>query len=307
MSNPKISVIVPVYNVEKYLRRCVDSILAQTFTDFELLLIDDGSTDKSGEICDEYGRIDGRVRVFHQENGGVSKARNVGLDHAKGEWMTFCDSDDYVNEIWLSAFMEESEEYDVVVSGFYFVSNNMQDPFVISIDSNIPADVADVLNSHNNFGFLWCKCFRRAIIEKYRIRFDESFSFLEDEVFVCYYWKFISKVKVVGISTYFYMAPNFVNKYGDIDCFKAYLNLLKKYNQITDKKNSISLLKYSTCCYRYMLRSYGGNRYREGLERLKALSQITPKRYLPIRIKSITTWNYLFWHLFLIIYTLKSK
>lgn len=82
--NPKISVIVPVYNAEKYLNRCIDSILAQTFTDFELLLINDGSKDKSGEICDEYSKKDIRVKVFHKENGGASSARNVGLDNARG-------------------------------------------------------------------------------------------------------------------------------------------------------------------------------------------------------------------------------
>lgn len=81
MSFPKISVIVPVYNVEQYLPRCIDSILSQTFTDFELLLIDDGSTDKSGMICDEYAKKDNRIRVFHKKNGGVSSARNVGLDN----------------------------------------------------------------------------------------------------------------------------------------------------------------------------------------------------------------------------------
>lgn len=87
--NPKISVIVPVYNAEKYLHRCIDSILAQTFADFELLLIDDGSTDKSGEICDEYADKDARIRVFHKANGGVSSARNVGLDNALGEYICF--------------------------------------------------------------------------------------------------------------------------------------------------------------------------------------------------------------------------
>ena len=94
--NPKISVIVPVYNVEKYLHRCVDSILAQTFNDFELLLIDDGSKDKSGAICDEYAAKDSRVRVFHKENGGVSSARNLGLENAKGDWIIFIDSDDWI-------------------------------------------------------------------------------------------------------------------------------------------------------------------------------------------------------------------
>ena len=83
---PQISVIVPVYNTEKYLHRCIDSILSQTFTDFEVLLIDDGSTDSSGEICDEYAAKDSRVRVFHKENGGVSSERNMGLDNAYGEY-----------------------------------------------------------------------------------------------------------------------------------------------------------------------------------------------------------------------------
>ena len=96
MNNPKVSVIVPVYNVEKLLQRCIDSILAQTFTDFELLLIDDGSKDKSGEICDEYAAKDSRIRVFHKQNGGVSTARNLGIDKAQGEWIYFVDSDDIV-------------------------------------------------------------------------------------------------------------------------------------------------------------------------------------------------------------------
>lgn len=102
--NPKISVIVPVYNTEKYLHRCIDSILAQTFTDFELLLIDDGSKDNSGTICDEYAAKDSRVRVFHKENGGVSSARNLGLDNAKGEWISFVDSDDYTDSYFLENF-----------------------------------------------------------------------------------------------------------------------------------------------------------------------------------------------------------
>lgn len=96
MSTPKISVIVPVYNVEQYLPRCIDSILDQTFTDFELLLIDDGSKDKSGEICDNYAKKDSRIRVFHKENGGVSSARNLGLDNVWGNYIVFIDADDHL-------------------------------------------------------------------------------------------------------------------------------------------------------------------------------------------------------------------
>ena len=95
---PKLSVIVPVYNTEKYLRECIDSILAQTFTDFELILVDDGSTDKSGAICDEYCRLDDRIRVIHQNNGGVTVARKRGVELSSGEYVTFVDSDDWIDK-----------------------------------------------------------------------------------------------------------------------------------------------------------------------------------------------------------------
>ena len=93
----KVSIIVPVYKVEQYLARCIDSILAQTYKDWELLLIDDGSPDRSGFICDEYATKDPRIRVFHKENGGVSSARNIGIESSHGEWIYFLDSDDYVS------------------------------------------------------------------------------------------------------------------------------------------------------------------------------------------------------------------
>ena len=89
MNNPKISIIIPVYNVEKYLIRCIESILMQTYREFEVLLEDDGSSDSSRTICDKYSEIDSRIRVFHKENGGVSSARNFGLNKAKGEWILF--------------------------------------------------------------------------------------------------------------------------------------------------------------------------------------------------------------------------
>ena len=93
---PRVSVIVPVYNVKPYLKRCVDSIIVQSFVDFELILVDDGSTDGSGEICDTYARADGRVQVLHKPNGGLSDARNHGLDRARGAYITFIDSDDLI-------------------------------------------------------------------------------------------------------------------------------------------------------------------------------------------------------------------
>lgn len=125
MNNPKVSVIVPVYNVEKLLQRCIDSILAQTFTDFELLLIDDGSKDKSGEICDEYAAKDSRIRVFHKQNGGVSTARNIGIDKAQGEWIYFVDSDDIVLPSALGTFCSLIySDSELVMAGFYTSDEN---------------------------------------------------------------------------------------------------------------------------------------------------------------------------------------
>lgn len=113
---PSISVIVPVYNAEMSLRQCIDSILGQSYKDFELLLIDDGSKDNSPSICDEYAAKDNRVKVFHKINGGVSSARNLGLENALGEWITFIDADDYITDGYFDAIDERDE--DILIKGY---------------------------------------------------------------------------------------------------------------------------------------------------------------------------------------------
>lgn len=118
VNSPKVSIIVPVYNVEKYLHRCVDSILLQTFTDFELLLIDDGSTDKSVDICDKYALKDSRIRVFHKKNGGVSSARNLGIKKSSGVYILFVDSDDYLSPSHLNNYIKYIGNYEIVYQGY---------------------------------------------------------------------------------------------------------------------------------------------------------------------------------------------
>ena len=113
MTQPQISIIVPVYNSEKYLGACIDSILAQSYRDFELILVDDGSRDSSPRICDDYAQKDSRVKVIHKANGGVSAARNDGLDIAKGEYVTFIDSDDWVEGEYLET-LSKFGKYDIV-------------------------------------------------------------------------------------------------------------------------------------------------------------------------------------------------
>lgn len=130
----KVSVIIPVYNVEKYLARCLDSVLCQTFRNFEVLLVDDGSTDTSGNICDRYGEIDSRVRVFHKVNGGLSDARNYALGYIKGDYVAFIDSDDYVNEKYLEILVSNAINYKADVS----ICNYRR---VGEVDANIHEDI----------------------------------------------------------------------------------------------------------------------------------------------------------------------
>ena len=127
---PVISVIVPVYKVEPYLHQCLDSVLAQSFTDFELILIDDGSPDNCGAICDEYAARDSRIYVIHQENAGQGKARNVGMDRASGKYLIFLDSDDYWLPTTLEALYTEAErnQTQVLVFGAMPFWDGMEEP-----------------------------------------------------------------------------------------------------------------------------------------------------------------------------------
>ena len=117
---PKVSIIVPIYNSETHLSRCIDSILAQTYSDFELILVNDGSIDNSGKICDEYAQKDSRIIVIHKENGGTSSARNIGLEKSHGEYITFVDSDDTIYPNYLCTF---SYNADFEVAGLETIGN----------------------------------------------------------------------------------------------------------------------------------------------------------------------------------------
>ena len=218
-TTPKISVIVPVYNTEKYLRRCIDSILSQTFTDFELLLIDEGSKDSSGAICDDYAAKDKRVRVFHKENGGVSSARNLGLDNANGEWITFVDSDDWVYPCWLENYniLEYGVKYDMICQGFYAtkslsLDDATQTDFGINFEGCID-EMLELMFKKYILGYVWCKAFRFDIIKKSFIRFYDTIKLCEDEVFILQYAQYCNKCMSVDQAGYVYTPPNWEQKY----------------------------------------------------------------------------------------------
>lgn len=190
---PKITIIIPVYKVEQYIRQCLDSIFAQTFVDWECLLIDDGSPDNSGVICDDYAKKDSRFRVIHKENGGVSSARNIGLDYAKGELISFIDSDDTVNNQFLSYLLELLGDNDIASGGYNKLHRSElkdQDFDYKSIMKlTIKESIVDFYRPYNyKFNaYIVDKIFKRSIIDENKIRFREDIHIKEDGLFLMQY------------------------------------------------------------------------------------------------------------------------
>lgn len=179
----KVSIIVPVYNSEKYLDKCITSILRQTFEDFELILIDDGSSDKSALICDAYAKGDQRITAIHIPNGGVSNARNQGMDMARGEYMAFVDSDDYIDETYIKELYKNITETgsQLALCPVYFLSEDgmyRMGAAKTSLDFN-DMDKELFLELNNKFLLYapYNKLFVLDIIRKNCLRFDRSISY----------------------------------------------------------------------------------------------------------------------------------
>lgn len=189
--SPQISVIVPIYNVERYIRQCIDSILVQTFTDFELLLIDDGSPDGCPAICDEYAQKDARIRVIHKPNGGISSARNRGIDEACGKWLIFLDSDDtWADPNCLQKLYSYTKKLNLDLVRFEYQAVNEQLEYIEPRSynkSNIECRVIDnyelIYYGISGEWFPWLYLLRKEAI--CGLRFNEQTSFQEDTEFFC--------------------------------------------------------------------------------------------------------------------------
>lgn len=214
-----ISIIVPVYNVEKYLNQCVDSLLAQTYKDFEIILVDDGSTDSSGVVCDNYEKNNPNIRVIHKENQGLGLARNTGLQHASGEYVTFIDSDDYANEHLLEDLYKGiiEEDVDVCIGGFkkitdsgnvlyeekydvqYFNQNKRTNDAFIRMLGSSP-------NKHDSIRMsVWNVLYKLSIIKANNILFPSERELIsEDIIFDFYYYQYVRKCKLLNNSNYYY-------------------------------------------------------------------------------------------------------
>ncbi len=201
---PKISAIIPVYNAEKYLSRCLSSLSAQTFADFEIILVNDGSTDKSQKIINEYAKADSRFIQITIKNGGVSNARNIGLENAKGEFVYFLDGDDWIEPETLQILYENIGECDMAQAAYEEVlSDGKTVPYPIN-DITVESQ-EDILGSyflHDIRESCWNKLYRRETIGD--LRFDVNLSVAEDAVFVYSFIKKSRKIKIINRITYHY-------------------------------------------------------------------------------------------------------
>ena len=243
--NPTISIIVPIYNAEAYLKKCIESILKQSYTDIEVILVNDGSKDNSGEICDDFVGKDTRVKVIHKKNEGVSSARNIGIDTSNGKYICFIDSDDWVDTTYLSSFMESQ----IKEKPELFILHDVLKENINSCQKfcNFPNETYDAAHLHQLFadtqlawcGFPYSKLYISKIIKAENIRFDHAVHYGEDFLFMLEYMKYIRGAKTSSKAEYHYINLNenslvrshhpFESEYR---CFSRALDLIEQLTEI---------------------------------------------------------------------------
>lgn len=207
MDNELISIIVPVYKVEKYLEKCVKSILKQTYTNLEIILVDDGSPDKCGQLCDELSKIDGRIIVFHKENGGLSDARNYGVERANGEYIGFVDSDDYIHESMYEELYKAIKKSRTAIAecGVTRVYKNILRPHYEGEDYFLVLDregyLKEYLENKRLYGSAWCKLIHKDLAKK--IEFPTG-KIYEDAFYTLELLKTIDKYTLISGNYYYY-------------------------------------------------------------------------------------------------------
>ena len=269
MDKNRISIIVPVYNAEEYLSRCLDSILEQDMASYEVILVDDGSTDSSSLICDRYSATDPRFRTIHKPNGGVSSARNAGLNLAKGEYLMFLDSDDALEPDALSAMTKDLNGEDFVLGGFIeYIEDIPHRNVAPEVGVSYPEDSlaaffdANIRRNCEMMDAPWAKLFRRKAIGN--LRFNESLNYAEDKLFV---FEFLSNCKSIytcpKVVYNYYLRPGSLgsdissdNHLSQLQVFlPLYAQLLKKITQRVPSSHKVNLLYRKDLIGRYVCRA----------------------------------------------------
>ena len=291
-----ISIIVPVYNVEQFLPRCVESVTAQSYPDWELILVNDGSPDGSPEICDSYADKDSRIKVIHKSNGGVSEARNVGIQAATGEWICFIDSDDYVAPRYLEAMLSKSGDADIVISGWEYAGGGRTFPDV-SVDRR---DFLKIME-HKAFINIWAKLIRRSAVYNSVAHFETDVKWAEDSIFFLKVLLSCDKVRLISDVNYFYeyREGSAVSRINSYECELAAFNAVNALMPELIRVCSSKAREYFGP-YLFLLRTYQAVKSMDAsfAEKLRKLQVIDFDRhhlfYRPVSIRErFITWLFM--------------
>lgn len=262
----KISIIVPIYNAEKYVLKCVESIMKQTYANFELLLVDDGSCDKSLEICKLLEKRDSRINLIQQNNSGVSSARNAGINAANGEYVMFIDADDYIDETFLESalYIAEKYEIDFYISGIkmeIWNNNTILKSYDYTITKSERYTVKSLLDAWRIeypqvcLNGSWCKLYSKAIIDNYNIRFDEALERDEDTYFNLDFLKFANNIYFDKRIFHHYRRINNSPLFNNF-CEEIYFVQDKIYTEMKNlmqEMNWYNFAKYNKTCINLLL------------------------------------------------------
>lgn len=295
-----ISIIVPVYNVEMYLRKCVESISSQNYKEWELLLIDDGSPDTSGMICDEYATNNDHIRVFHKENSGVSSARNLGIKEAKGEWITFIDADDFIGEDFFNGLYKPVLE-DCQVDFIHGGCTNYENGQITSINQEYEYFVGnDKSKLFSLFrGLVVSKLFKTEILKKNNLQFDEGMKIAEDMAFTMDYLQYVDMFAFVPERSYYYRRDNSNSathrikwssyqqaRYDFIHLYNSTIDYIHNYD-ISESNAKLRYEQRANQLFMMLRTMYHDDSY-DRRKRLKELSTISNKGYF----KLFRGWGY---------------
>ena len=242
MKKVLLSVIIPIYNAEEYLEDCLSSIYHQTFQDYEVWMIDDGSNDQSPQICDFYSKKDTRFHVLHKMNGGVSSARNLGLDQSQGNWICFLDSDDTVDKNYLENLYKavDDKQEKLIIQGFNIIETHSKKTRLFD---NHLYDVSHIYLAFerlhiNRCGFPFAKLYNRNIIQEYYIRFNETINYAEDVIFMLTYLCHVSYIQTLEGAQYNYfvrrnnsLSQRIFDFKSEYTCYENYLSLIIKIKE----------------------------------------------------------------------------
>lgn len=303
-----ISIIIPVYNVSQYLNECIQSVVNQSYKDFECILIDDGSSDGSEVICDQWEQKDSRIKVIHQSNQGVSKARNRGITEAQGEYITFIDSDDWIDPNYLNELLQPIKKYnvDLAVCGLQQHYNNgtsknySYKTGIINIEQQYTNAFTDV-NKIFLFFAPYIKLYRKKIIQEQNIHFPPEYTYGEDLLFNYNYLEYVKAIYIVEQCLYHYRIIGYgtlssIKRINQFEIDYAQWNILKDFFQRKNLWNnySISYLYHRLwwCMYDAILsfpERLKGKSINYKLQYIKQIVNITEVKQLPQYIKDIHT------------------